>query len=100
MEHGGGEKYSQNTWGKINNHSWENRYFGCWYKKKNYILGECKFRNSEFNYSQYDSLTKKINLTGNIYYYLFSLSGFSESLVELANNSTTIKLITLNDIFS
>lgn len=69
-------------------------------KKKNYILGGCKFRHSEFNYSQYDSLTKKINLTGNIYYYLFSLSGFSESLVELANNSTTIKLITLNDIFS
>lgn len=69
-------------------------------KKKNYILGECKFRNSEFNYSQYDSLTKEINLTGNIYYYLFSLSGFSESLVELANNSTTIKLITLNDIFN
>ena len=67
--------------------------------KKNYILGECKFRNSEFTYSQYEYLTKKINLNGNIYYYLFSLSGFSSSLIELANTDQNIKLITLNDIF-
>ena len=67
--------------------------------KKKYILGECKFRNSEFTFSQYDDLTKKINLPGNIYYYLFSLNGFSSSLVEFANNNSNIKLITLDNIF-
>lgn len=68
-------------------------------KKTNFILGECKFRNSEFNYSQYDSLTKKINLEGNIYYYLFSLSGFSNSLIQLSKENKNIKLISLDDIF-
>ena len=46
-----------------------------------------------------DDLTKKINLNGNIYYYLFSLSGFASSLVELANDNSNIKLITLDNIF-
>lgn len=67
--------------------------------KTNFILGECKFRNSEFNYSQYESLTKKINLEGNIYYYLFSLSGFSNSLIQLSKENKNIKLISLDDIF-
>lgn len=67
-------------------------------KNKCYILGECKFRNSEFNYTQYEDLTKKISLCGDIHYYLFSLSRFSKSLIEEAKNNIKIHLLTLNDI--
>jgi len=67
---------------------------------KNYIIGECKFRNSLFDISDFNNLQAKYVPAGDakIYYYLFSKSGFSQSLLELAENSGNIYTVGLSDI--
>lgn len=69
-------------------------------KQKNFILGECKFTNEPFDMGQLRKLQNKLSLTGNIYYYLFSLNGFTPAVCELANTSDNIFLVTPSDILN
>ncbi len=67
---------------------------------KNYILGECKFRNEPFDMGQLKSLQTKLTLDGEIYYYLFSLNGFTDAVIAESNSNSHIALVTLSDILS
>ena len=69
-------------------------------QQKNYILGECKFTNEPFDLKQFKKLTNKITLNGNVYYYLFSLNGFTDAVKELAQNSNNVFLVSAKNIMS
>jgi AAA+ ATPase superfamily predicted ATPase len=69
-------------------------------ERKNFILGECKFKNSIFSVSDYNNLKSKFsprNENTKLYYYLFSRSGFTEELQRISKEES-IKLITLDDM--
>lgn len=69
-------------------------------QRKNFILGECKFKNSDFNVSDFINLKAKYNPkneNAKLYYCLFSKSGFSGELQRMSKKES-IKLITLNDM--
>jgi len=68
--------------------------------ENSFIICECKFTNAPFDLGQFKALKEKLNPKGEIYYYLFSLSGFTSALTELAKSDTAVKLITLSDILS
>ena len=68
---------------------------------KEYLVGECKFKNSPFDYSEYlDTVTKLTPLkdTAKFYYALFSESGFDDKIVSEADNNDNIMLYNLNQI--
>lgn len=65
---------------------------------KAYIVGECKFTNEAFDMRQYKKLTEKVPFVGNIYYYLFSLSGFTDAVIAEANACPNIRLVTLSNM--
>lgn len=69
-------------------------------KRENYILGECKFTNEPFDMGQLKKLQNKITLNGNIYYFLFSLNGFTDAVIDFAKNNDNIFLVTPHDILS
>ncbi|MCD8201005.1 MAG: ATP-binding protein [Clostridia bacterium] len=68
------------------------------YDKGAYILGECKFRNSPFQASQLRVLKGKDAFGGDSYYYLFSLSGFSDAVIEESKKDGRVFLVSLSDI--
>ncbi len=66
-----------------------------------YLVGECKFKNTPFYYSEYlDTVTKLTSLkdTAKFYYALFSESGFDSKVVSEADNNDNITLYNLNQI--
>lgn len=68
---------------------------------KEYLVGECKFKNAPFDYSEYlDTVTKLTPLkeTAKFYYALFSESGFDSKVVSEADNNDHITLYNLNQI--
>ena len=69
---------------------------------KNFLLGECKFRNSEFSYGDFIKLTEKFAIpkAKPSCYVLFSKSGFSQSLWEETTKKNTLKLFSLEDIIN
>jgi AAA+ ATPase superfamily predicted ATPase len=70
-------------------------------KFKNYILGECKFRNSEMDAADLNRLKEKASVTkigAAIRYALFSKSGFTKGLTEQASKDENLKLFSLSDI--
>lgn len=70
-------------------------------KSKNYILGECKFRNSEMDVGNLEHLKEKSSVAKKgaaIEYALFSKSGFTKGLIELAKEDKNIKLFSLSDV--
>lgn len=67
-------------------------------KKENFIVGECKFTNQPFDFAQFNALKEKHNFKGNIYYYLFSLNGFTETLRKEVSGLNHVILITAEDI--
>jgi hypothetical protein len=69
-------------------------------KQQNYILGECKFTNEPFDMGQLLKLQSKLTLFGNIYYYLFSLNGFTDAVMNVAKQSNNLFLVTPKDILS
>lgn len=69
-------------------------------KHKNYILGECKFTNEPFDLGQLKKLQSRITPDGNIYYYLFSLNGFTDAVINEATTKNNIFLVTARDILS
>ena len=65
----------------------------CDEKEKNFIIGECKFRNEAFDLHEFDKLKAKHERKGSIYYYLFSLGGFTDTVKNLAEKEENIYLI-------
>lgn len=68
----------------------------------NYIFGECKWRNEKLGVSVLEKLREKSDIfsknRGRTWYFLFSKSGFSDRLIETANNDDSIVLISIDDI--
>lgn len=65
---------------------------------KNFIFGECKFTNEAFDMQQLKKLQNKVFLDGNIYFYLFSLSGFTSAVKDYAEKCNNVALISAEDI--
>ena len=68
--------------------------------KKNYILGECKYRNQAFEMSDLRNMQKKISWQKediNVYYWIFSKSGYTEE-VRKAAQEENIQLAELQEI--
>ena len=66
-----------------------------------YLVGECKFKNNPFRYSDYlDTVTKLSpqKEKSEFYYYLFSESGFDDKILEEAAKAENITLCNLSDI--
>lgn len=68
--------------------------------KNCYILGECKFTNQPFDLGQFNALKSKYNFGDKVYYYLFSLNGFTETLCNEAGKLDNVYLITADDIIN
>ena len=66
--------------------------------EKNFIIGECKFRNEAFDLHELEKLKVKHERKGQIYYYLFSLGGFTDAVVSAAKDEGNIVLIQLSDM--
>ncbi|MFI3229792.1 MAG: DUF234 domain-containing protein, partial [Bacillota bacterium] len=67
--------------------------------KTKYILGECKLTNEPFDLAQFKALLAKNSYSTNCYYYLFSLNGFTDALINCAKLENNIFLVSLNDMF-
>lgn len=68
---------------------------------KEYLVGECKFKKTPFDYSEYlDTKAKLTPLkdTAQFYYALFSESGFDEKLVTEAESERNLQLFDLSQI--
>lgn len=66
-----------------------------------YLVGECKFKNKPFRYSEYLDTVAKLSPKkekSEFYYYLFSESGFDDKILEEAANAENITLCNLSDI--
>ena len=69
--------------------------------KKEFLLGECKFKNSPLNLSDFKKLKEKfVPPAGvNVYFYLFSKSGFTKDVIKLEEeNEESVKLVGLDDL--
>lgn len=70
--------------------------------KESCIVGSCKYRNELVGMDAYTILQSYAEAMGRFkkyYYYIFSKSGFSEKLLNLAGDDETLRLITLEDIY-
>ena len=71
---------------------------------KSYLFGECKWRNELLNYSVLEGLKQKADVFNSpikdSYFVLFSKSGFTKAVEEVAENDDRIILVTLTDIMS
>lgn len=70
-------------------------------REKSYIVGECKFKNQPFQYSEYLDMTAKLNPLkekSKFYYYLFSKNGYDERIIKETKELDTVKLVSLEDI--
>lgn len=67
-------------------------------KKKNFIFGECKFTNEAFDMQQFKKLQNKVFVEGNVYFYLFSLSGFTDAIKEYASSHNNVVLVSAKDL--
>lgn len=66
--------------------------------EKKFILGECKFRTELFDNGELRKLKEKMALPGETYYYLFSLSGFTETVIEASKAEENLFLIDITQI--
>jgi AAA+ ATPase superfamily predicted ATPase len=69
---------------------------------RKYLIGECKFKNSPFSYSDYIGTVAKLTplkINNQFYYALFSKSGFDKKVEDIAKDEhSNVLLYTLNDI--
>ena len=66
--------------------------------EENFILGECKFRTELFDNGELRKLKEKMELPGKTYFYLFSLSGFTDAVIEASRFDETLFLIDIAKI--
>ena len=66
----------------------------------NYLLGECKFKNSALDLQDFLHLKEKSAQMrdANIQFALFSKSGFTKALIDKAKNDSSISLFTIQDV--
>ena len=72
-------------------------------QSKNYILGECKFRNAAMDGSDLDRLKAKSSFVKQgaaVQYALLSKSGFAKSLTAQVQSDDTVRLFPLSEIVS
>ena len=68
---------------------------------KEYLVGECKFKNTPFNYSEYLAVKTKLTSlkdTSKLYYALFSESGFDDKITAEAEDKSNLLLYSLEQI--
>lgn len=63
-----------------------------------FIVGECKFRKELFDNGEFRKLKEKLELSGDVYYYLFSLSGFTDMVKNVAETDENLFLIDIQKI--
>lgn len=71
-------------------------------KNRNFILGECKYRNSAFALSDLTAMKKKFipqNPDYHLYYWIFSKGGFTQDVINAAQEEN-IKIITMEEIIN
>lgn len=61
--------------------------------EKKFIMGECKFRTELFDNGELRKLKEKLTFGGETYYYLFALSGFTDTVIEAAKTEKNIFLV-------
>lgn len=66
---------------------------------KKVLLGECKFKNSQVSMQDYKNLKNKYLVENEVFYYMFSKSGFNKELVDIAKKENA-KLVELKELFS
>lgn len=69
--------------------------------RQEYLVGECKFKNQPFRYTEYLDTAAKLTPQKEhaaFFYALFSESGFEEALEKEARENTNIRLYSLHDI--
>lgn len=69
--------------------------------EKEYLVGECKFKNTPFRYSEYLDVKAKLaplKDTAKFYYALFSESGFDEKIAAQAEHEKNVLLYNLEQI--
>ena len=70
-------------------------------QNKKYFIGECKYKNTPFTYSEYlDTLAKMTpqKEKAEFYYALFSASGFDRKIHQEAMGNSHLYLCTLDEI--
>ena len=70
----------------------------CDEKQKTFLIGECKFRNEAFDLHELEKLKAKNERKGTIYYYLFSLGGFTDAVASAAKDEGNLVLVQLSDM--
>ena len=65
-----------------------------------FLLGECKFTKDPFDMGQLKKLQSKLSISGEVLYYLFSLSGFTDGVKDYAASHPNTILVTADDILS
>jgi len=68
---------------------------------REYIIGSCKFRNSKVTTDELERLMYYSQVFGKgrkYHYYIFSLSGFTDALLEKQNEGA-VSLVTLEDMY-
>jgi len=70
--------------------------------KDKLIVGECKWQNEETGIKTYKDLREKAAMFASreLYYFLFSKSGFSTGLIEEAKKDGRLTLVCLEDLFN
>jgi hypothetical protein len=66
--------------------------------KNNYIFGECKFKKEKFDLGELRKLQEKFCFQGNVFYYLFALSGFTDAVLQAKALNHNITLVTPADM--
>ena len=72
-------------------------------KNDKFLIGECKFKERPFSFSEYLDTAAKMSAqkeSAEFYYYLFSESGFDDKLTAEAKSNKNIRLADLADIVS
>lgn len=72
--------------------------------RKDYIFGECKWKNEKIDLSVLRELKAKADIfsrnRNNTYYVLFSKSGFTEAVIAEAESDSSIMLVNLNELMN
>jgi len=61
--------------------------------ERKFILGECKFRSELFDNGELRKLKEKMELPGETYFYLFSLSGFTDAVIDASKHQENLFLV-------
>lgn len=69
--------------------------------EKEYLVGECKFKNKPFNYTEYLEITAKLlslQKNAKFFYALFSLTGFDEKVLKQSDSDDNLYLYNIETI--